>query len=146
MSATDPQQATVVERFKRWAGEMKVEALTVWYISQNPETPWYVRIFGLLLVAYAFSPIDLIPDFIPVVGYLDDLVIVPAGVYLLLRITPEDVISDSRVRARAHVAARSSKPTSKLGIFLAVVVWSIAVLVVVASLRYVLSGPHGGRR
>jgi uncharacterized membrane protein YkvA (DUF1232 family) len=135
----------VVEQLKHWAREMKLEALTVWYISKNPETPWYVRLFALLLVAYAFSPIDLIPDFIPVIGYLDDLVIVPAGVYLLLRITPEIVISDSRVRARAHVAARSSKPTSKLGIFLAVVVWSFAVLVVIALLMYVLSALQRAR-
>lgn len=143
MSATDPQQATVVERLKRWAGEMKVEALTVWYISQNPETPWYVRIFGLLLIAYAFSPIDLIPDFIPLIGYLDDLVILPAGVYLLLRITPEDLISEARERARAHVTARTSKPTSKLGIFLAIVLWSVAILGLIALLRYIL---HQARR
>lgn len=137
MSATDLLQATVVERLKAWAAEMKVEALTVWYISRNPETPWYVRIFGLVLVAYAFSPIDLIPDFIPVIGYLDDLLILPAGVYLLLRITPENLISESRDRARAHVAARTSKPTSELGIFLAIVLWSIAILGLIVLFRHI---------
>ncbi len=121
---------------------MKVEALTVWYISKNPDTPLHVRLFALLLVAYAFSPIDLIPDFIPVIGYLDDLVIVPAGVYLLLRITPEDVISDSRVRARAHVAEGSSKPTASWASS-----WRLSSgpswsFMVVALLRHILSTPY----
>ncbi len=116
---------------------MKVEALTVWYISRNPETPWYVRIFGLLLVGYAFSPIDLIPDFIPVIGYLDDLLILPAGVYLLLRITPDNLVSESRDRARAHVTARTSKPTTKLGIVLAIVLWCVAILGLIVLFRHI---------
>ncbi len=132
----------MIERLKGWAKEMKTEALTVWYISRNPETPWYVRIVALLLVAYAFSPVDLIPDFIPVIGYLDDLVVLSLGVYLLLQITPELVLSTSRRRAADHVANGDSKPISPVGILLIISVWLGAMALAIVLIRYAQSAIH----
>ena len=81
---------------------MKTEALTVWYISKHPDTPWYTRVLAVFLVAYAFSPIDLIPDFIPVLGYLDDLVI-PAAWGL-------DYSSDDAAAHHCRVQNESTRP------------------------------------
>ena len=115
---------------------MKTEALTVWYISKHPDTPWYARALAVFLVAYAFSPIDLIPDFIPVLGYVDDLIILPLGVLIMLRTTPPHVIVECRMRARDHVAVQTGKPTSRLGIALAIVGWVLGAILIVALLRY----------
>ena len=132
----------MIERLKRWAREMKTEALTVWYISKDPETPWYVRVVAFLLVAYAFSPVDLVPDFIPAIGYLDDLIILTVGVYILLQITPERVMSASRRRAFDHVANRDSKPVTKTGILLVVLVWLGGLALAVALFRSAQSAMH----
>jgi uncharacterized membrane protein YkvA (DUF1232 family) len=113
----------IIERLKTWSRELKMEALTVWYISKHPKTPWYTRTLAVVLVAYAFSPIDLIPDFIPVLGYVDDLIILPIGVLIMLRMTPQNVIVESRSKARAHFAAQAGKPGSRLGVALAVAGW-----------------------
>jgi uncharacterized membrane protein YkvA (DUF1232 family) len=69
-----------IRRWKRWAFKLKIEILTLYNACENPGTPWYAKALGALVVAYAFSPIDLIPDFIPVFGFLDDLVLIPVGV------------------------------------------------------------------
>src|SRR5436190_2892966 len=100
---------------------MRTEAITVWYISNHPDTPWYTRSLAVFLVAYAFSPIDLIPDFIPVLGYVDDLIILPLGVLIMLRMTPRHVIVECRLKAQDHVAAQAGKPASRLGIAFAIV-------------------------
>jgi uncharacterized membrane protein YkvA (DUF1232 family) len=115
---------------------MKTEALTVWYISKHPDTPWYTRWLAIFLVAYAFSPIDLIPDFIPVLGYVDDLIILPLGVLIMLRMTPRHVIVECRMKARDHVAAQTGKPTSRLGIAFAIVGWVLGIVLIAALLRY----------
>jgi uncharacterized membrane protein YkvA (DUF1232 family) len=86
-------------RLKRWAAELKTQLLTLWYCRRHPDTPWTAKVVALAVVAYAFSPIDLIPDFIPVLGYLDDLIIVPLGVYLALRLTPAHVLAWGREQA-----------------------------------------------
>jgi uncharacterized membrane protein YkvA (DUF1232 family) len=116
----------IIEHIKRWSRGLKSEALMVWYISKHPNTPWHGRALAVGLVAYAFSPIDLIPDFIPVLGYLDDLVILPFGVLMILRMTPRHVIIECRGKAQAHLAARTGKPCSRPGAILAVAGWVIA--------------------
>ena len=119
---------------------MKTEALTVWYISKHPDTPWFTRTLAVFLVAYAFSPVDLIPDFIPVLGYVDDLVILPVGVFAMLRMTPRHVITECRMKARDHVAAQTGKPTSRLGIAFALVGWALGIVLIAALLRYFAIG------
>jgi uncharacterized membrane protein YkvA (DUF1232 family) len=76
------------ERLKRWAGTLKRDVHALYLASRDPRVPWYAKAIGIAVAAYAASPIDLIPDFIPVIGYLDDLIIVPLGIALVIRLIP----------------------------------------------------------
>ncbi len=107
-----------------WARALKRDAHAVWLCARDPRTPWYAKALALAVAGYAFSPIDLIPDFIPVLGYLDDLILVPAGLWLVLRLIPPQVLADHRVAAEAAAA----RPISKVAALTVVVVW-IAVAV-----------------
>jgi uncharacterized membrane protein YkvA (DUF1232 family) len=89
----------MLERLKRWAAELKTQLLTLWFCRRHPDTPWTAKALAIVVVAYAFSPIDLIPDFIPVLGYLDDLILVPIGIYLALRLIPPHVVEQAREQA-----------------------------------------------
>lgn len=93
---------------KAQAKQLKQHTLTVYFAARDPRTPLLVRALALLVAAYALSPIDLIPDFIPVIGYLDDLLLIPLGLALVIRLTPPEVLESAR--AQAHQAA--SRPTS----------------------------------
>ena len=101
---------------------LKRESLVVYYAARDPRLPWHVRLLALAIAAYALSPIDLIPDFIPVLGYLDDLVLVPLGVALVVKLTPAVVLADARERA-AHAARR---PVSVVAAVVIVLVWIAA--------------------
>ena len=103
---------------------LKRESLVVYYAARDPRLPWHVRLLALAVAAYALSPIDLIPDFIPVLGYLDDLVLVPLGVALVVKLTPADVLVDARERA-AHAAQR---PVSRVAAVVIVLVWIAAIM------------------
>ena len=89
----------MLARLKRWAAELKTQLLTLWYCCRHPDMPSLAKVVAILVVAYAFSPIDLIPDFIPVLGLVDDLIIVPLGIYLALRLTPAPVLEAGRRQA-----------------------------------------------
>ncbi|MFT5035513.1 MAG: uncharacterized membrane protein YkvA (DUF1232 family) [Litorivivens sp.] len=88
-----------MQRFKTWVRALKCDVMMLWFTLKQPDTPWYARALAAVITAYAFSPIDLIPGFIPVLGYLDDLTIVPAGVWMILRILSEKVVIDSRAES-----------------------------------------------
>lgn len=88
------------ENIRAWARALKAEVVVVASALRDPRTPWSAKILGAVVVAYAVSPIDLIPDFIPVVGYLDDLILVPAGLWLVRRLIPADVLSEHRGRVK----------------------------------------------
>jgi len=111
---------------KAWAKALKRDVMTLWFALKHPQTPWYARVFAAILTAYAFSPIDLIPDFIPVLGYLDDMLIVPVGVWLLLRMVPEQVLTDSRTQADEWFRQGNTKPVSLLGLVIILVLWLFA--------------------
>jgi len=113
----------LIERLKRWAAELRAQLLTLWFSRSHPDTPLPAKILAALVVAYAFSPIDLIPDFIPVIGYLDDLVLVPLGIYLVLRLLPAQVIADSRRKADQWIAEKKSKPRNYFVAVLIVLAW-----------------------
>lgn len=98
---------------------LKHEALTVYFTARDPRLPWPVRLLALAIAAYALSPIDLIPDFIPVLGYLDDLVLVPLGVALVVRLTPPAILADARERAQ-RVAIR---PVSVIAAVVIAAIW-----------------------
>ena len=104
---------------RAWAFALKRDAHAVWLAARDPRTPWYAKAVALAVAAYAFSPIDLIPDFVPVLGYLDDLILVPAGLWLALKLIPADVLAEHRSAAEA--AAR--RPVSKAAAVAVVVVW-----------------------
>lgn len=90
-------------RLKQAAAGLKHQTYTLYFAYQDPRTPWFAKIFTAVIVAYAFSPIDLIPDFIPVLGYLDDLVLIPTGIWLALKLVPAEVMADSRAKAQEHM-------------------------------------------
>ncbi len=116
---------------KRWAGRLKSETYALYLAYRDPRVPWYAKLFAALVVGYAFSPIDLIPDSIPVLGYLDDLILVPLGVALAVRMIPEDVLSESRQKVREMVE-RGERPVSRAAAAVIVVLW--LVLAVLAAL------------
>ena len=109
----------MLEQFRKAARRLKRDVLTLYVALRDPRTPWPARIVGACVVGYALSPIDLIPDFIPVLGLLDDLVIVPAGVWLCLRLMPPDVLEAARLQA----AKLEAKPVSLGGLAFMVIVW-----------------------
>ena len=127
-----------LEEWKRWAGRLESETYALYLAYRDPRMPWYAKLFAALVVGYAFSPIDLIPDPIPVLGYLDDLILIPLGVALAVRMIPEDVLSESRQKAR-EMAERGEKPVSRAAAVVIVVLWlvlaGLAALVVVRMVR-----------
>ena len=123
--------------WKRWAGRLKSETHALYLAYRDPRMPWYAKLFAALVVGYAFSPIDLIPDAIPVLGYLDDLILVPLGVALAVRMIPEDVLSESRQKAREMVE-RGERPVSRAAAAVIVVLWlALAVLGILVVVRMV---------
>ncbi len=94
---------------------------------RDPRTPWYAKVFAGGVVAYALSPIDLIPDFIPIVGYLDDLILVPLGIALAVKMIPEAVLVDCRIRAQAA----SERPTDRKAAAIIVAIWLAAAVLMV---------------
>lgn len=115
-----------MQRLKDWARTLKRDVMTLWFALKHPDTPWYARVLAAVVTAYALSPIDLIPDFIPVLGYLDDLIIVPAGVWLLLKIVPENVLVDSRAASEKWFLEQNGKPRSYVGLIVILVIWALA--------------------
>ena len=97
-----------LDSWKRRAQEIKVEAHAVYLASKDPRAPWYARLLALFVIGYLLSPIDLIPDFIPVVGYLDDLLIVPAGLLLVIKLMPAEVLAEHRETARVAALEKKS--------------------------------------
>ncbi len=120
----------MIEAWKQRARQLKVETYAIYLAYRDPRVPWYARLFAAGVVAYAFSPIDLIPDFIPVLGYLDDLVLVPVGVALALRMIPENVMQECRERAEEAVA--EGKPTNWKAAAAIVGMWVLLAVVAIA--------------
>ncbi len=113
------------EQLKRWATELENEGMTLWFCCRHPGMPWLPKILALVVVGYFLSPIDLIPDFIPVLGYLDDLILVPIGIYLTLKLVPQHVIEESRARARDRIAAQRPKPKSVIAAVVITILWML---------------------
>ncbi len=108
-----------------WARGLKREIAVLWFAARHPNTPWYARLAAGAVLAYALSPIDLIPDFIPVLGLLDDLLLVPIGLALVVRLIPAAVLTECRERAAAEPERRA--PASILGAAAIVALWLAAV-------------------
>jgi uncharacterized membrane protein YkvA (DUF1232 family) len=112
---------SVLESWRVRARALKRDTYALYLAARDPRTPWYARALAALIVAYAFSPIDLIPDFIPVLGYLDDLLLVPLGVALLVRLVPVEVMTDAR--ARATLELLGNRPKSYAAAAVIVLIW-----------------------
>ncbi len=111
-------------RLREQASRLKRELYALYLASQDPRVPWYAKIFVICIVAYALSPIDLIPDPIPVLGYLDDLLLLPIGIYLALKMIPEQVLSDCRQRA---ATASARLPANWIAAAFIVLLWAAVV-------------------
>ncbi|MFY2028776.1 YkvA family protein [Achromobacter xylosoxidans] len=118
------------DRLKTWARRIKRDGLTLWFAGKHPRTPWHAKALGLFVVAYALSPIDLIPDFIPVLGYLDDVLLLPGLIWLAIRLLPPDVLQECRNQADAWIQAKREKPRSRVGAVVIVVLWMAVVTAV----------------
>lgn len=123
-----PQSATsipVTQRLRTWARAIKRDGVALWFACRHPDTPWYVKALGVFVVAYALSPIDLVPDFIPILGYVDDVLLLPALIWLAVKLLPPAVVASSREQAAAWMAANGAKPRSRWGVVLVIAGWAI---------------------
>ncbi len=121
-----------MERFKGRMKKIKEDIFVIAEAVKHPETPFYIKVLALVVVAYAFSPIDLIPDFIPVLGYLDDLILVPMGIAILLKLLPNHVIQESREIVAANGKVKKKNWLAGAAILLlwaAVIYWVVGLLV-----------------
>ena len=114
----------ILSSLKDRAKELKQFTLVAYYAARDPRTPTFIRVLALLVAAYALSPIDLIPDFIPVLGYLDDILLVPLGLALVIRLLPAPVLASAREQAQCA----AERPTSKLAAGVIVAVWLLVIL------------------
>ena len=113
----------ISDNLKAWANRIKRDGVTLWFASKNPQTPWYAKALGVFVVAYALSPIDLIPDFIPVLGYVDDVLLLRGLIGLTIRLLPPEVLAECRGQADEWMETKGSKPSSRVGAAFIVVLW-----------------------
>jgi len=113
----------ILQSIRQWASRIKRDAVSLWFACRHPGTPWFAKLLAAFVVAYALSPIDLIPDFIPVLGYLDDVLLLPVLIWLNIRLVPADVLSECRAQADQWMKTRGAKPRSIGGAVLVVVLW-----------------------
>jgi uncharacterized membrane protein YkvA (DUF1232 family) len=121
----------MMNAWRQWAKAIRRDVLTVWIAARHPRLPWGVKLLATAVAAYALSPVDLIPDFIPLLGYLDDLVIVPLGIALVLVLVPADVLAECRAGADALI----ERPNGRAGLAIMVVLW-VAAAVLAARLAW----------
>jgi len=120
------QRPTMRERAKLWARAIKRDVLALWIAARDSRVPWYAKALAAAIAAYALSPIDLIPDFVPVLGYLDDLVIVPLGILLVVALIPAPLMTEFREQA----ATLAAKPRSTTAAVVIILVWIAAMILV----------------
>lgn len=101
--------------------QLKEETYALYLAYKDPRVPWYARLWVAMVVGYALSPIDLIPDFIPVLGYLDDLILVPVGIIIAIKLIPAPVLAECRARAQVEMAG--DKPTNRVAAVIIVILW-----------------------
>lgn len=117
----------MLARIKAWARNLKRDTHAIYLASRDPRVPWYAKALAIAVAAYALSPIDLIPDFIPVIGYLDDLIVVPLGIWLVVSLIPDEIM----IEYRAKADAAGQRPVSKAGMIAIIVVWIVAAVMLV---------------
>ncbi|MHC2252598.1 uncharacterized membrane protein YkvA (DUF1232 family) [Bradyrhizobium embrapense] len=111
--------AIKLSSIKGWARNLKRDSVALYLAARDPRVPWYAKALAVAIAAYALSPIDLIPDFIPVIGYLDDLMLLPLGIWLAISLVPDEVMTECRANANALL----QRPTSRAGLIAIIVLW-----------------------
>ena len=114
---------TISDKLKTWAKRIKRDGVTLWFARKHPRTPWYAKALGVFVVAYALSPIDLIPDFIPVLGYVDDVLLLPGLIWLAIRLLPTEVLVECRGQADEWMQKMGSKPSSRADALAIIALW-----------------------
>ncbi len=126
------------EGWKQQARRLKTEVYALYLAYRDPRVPWYARLFAACVVGYAFSPIDLIPDVIPVLGYLDDLLLIPLGIALALKMIPPEVMADCRARAAAEL--REGKPVNWIAAAVIIALWILLAVAAFSLITHVFGG------
>jgi uncharacterized membrane protein YkvA (DUF1232 family) len=129
---------SVIKRWKQRVRHLKTETYAIYLAYKDSRVPWYAKILIAFVVVHTFSPIDLIPDFIPVLGYLDDLIIAPLGIALAIRMIPEDVMAECREAARASIG--QDRPTSWVAVMVIIAIWLLIAALAAAILFRVIQG------
>ncbi|MFA2969052.1 DUF1232 domain-containing protein [Acinetobacter pittii] len=112
-----------LQSLKEWAKRLKKQIIMLWFASKHPQMPWFPKVIAVVAVAYAFSPIDLIPDFIPILGLLDEAIILPMLIWLAVRFTPQKVILDAEQQAEEWRDQQERRPQNYLVAVLIILVW-----------------------
>jgi len=130
----------MISWLKSWAKLIKRDVVALWLAARDPRTPWYVKLLAGATAAYALSPIDLIPDYIPVIGYLDDLIIVPLGIAVTVALMPEDLMEEFRREANSI----AERPVSKSAAIVIVMIWIVAAVALTWAVwvYFVLGNPN----
>jgi uncharacterized membrane protein YkvA (DUF1232 family) len=130
--------ARFIQHWKQWARQLETEVYAIYVAYRDPRVPWVARVFAMGVVAYAFSPIDLIPDPIPILGYLDDLILIPLGIKLALSMIPAEVMTESREKAREIM--RQGKPVNRAAAAaVIVVIWLVLAALIITVLAQIFS-------
>src|SRR6266481_22351 len=112
----------MLSRMKTWARRLSRDGHAIYLASRDPRVPWYAKFLAIAVAGYALSPLDLIPDFIPVVGYLDDLILVPLGILVVIRLIPTEILAEHRATA----AAARDRPVSRVAAVAIICIWVVA--------------------
>nr|WP_304216503.1 YkvA family protein [Fredinandcohnia onubensis] len=127
----------LMEKIKSWAKRLKKQIFVLYFAYKDVRVPWYAKLFTAGLVAYTFSPIDLIPDFIPILGYLDEVILVPIGIMFALKMIPNAVIADCEVKAEEMM--KNGKPKNWVAGTLILLLWAlIFIWMIVKASQYIL--------
>lgn len=124
--------------WKTRAKALKQEVYALYLCSRHPKTPLYAKLLAMLIVGYALSPIDLIPYFVPVLGYVDDLVLIPLGITLLIKMMPKEVLEECR--EKAHINRPANKPRQWIGAVMVVCLWALAIYVTLRAVAHIIRG------
>jgi uncharacterized membrane protein YkvA (DUF1232 family) len=114
----------MLSELKNWARRIKRDGVMLWFACRDPRTPRWLKVLAFFVVAYALSPIDLVPDFIPVLGFVDDVLLLPVLIWFIVRQLPEQIVQDCRQQADDWMHERQAKPVSRSGLVLVLMVWA----------------------
>ena len=114
---------SIISRWKQWARQIRTETYALYLAYRDPGVPWYAKAFAVCVVAYALSPVDLIPDFIPILGYLDDLILIPLGIIIAVKMIPAPVMAECREKARLTI--QQGIPHSRIAAAIIIIIWLI---------------------